>query len=439
MARLPEGALMQRAATGLAVAVAEFLGSTYGARVLLLVGPATTAATRCTPGRGWRAAGARSRGAAACEGAPGGARGAACRRWSRRLVAEAEPAARRGGRRDRRDRRPNGPARRRPWRRSVAAVPVVAVDVPVRCRRRHRQGRRARTCGADVTVTFGTHKIGHLVDPAAQACGVVHLVDIGLQLPGAPVEALQAADVRRCCRCRGVRAQVHPRRRRDPCRFGDLPRRRRAVRLGRGDRPGRHGPLPGSAARRGACAPSRGRGRRRAGPGVGGRLRWRRGRRAALAEALADGVPAVVDADGLAHLTGHAGPVVLTPHAGELARMLDVEREEVESRPAGLRPPRGRQYDAVVLLKGRHTLVARPDGRVRVTTSGMPWLATAGAGDVLAGICGVVARGRAGSVRRGVSRVVAARCRGRARGRRRAAERGSVADAGPAVVRDLRT
>ena len=80
--------------------------------------------------------------------------------------------------------------------------------------------------------------------------------------------------------------------------------------------------------------------------------------------------------------------LVLTPHAGELARMLDVERAEVEADQLGFARRAAREYDAVVLLKGRHTLVARPDGRVRVTTSGVPWLAVAGAGDVLAGVIG---------------------------------------------------
>jgi len=47
-------------------------------------------------------------------------------------------------------------------------------------------------------------------------------------------------------------------------------------------------------------------------------------------------------------------------------------------------------YGAVVLLKGRHTLVVHPDGRVRVTTTGVPWLATAGAGDVLSGLVGAL-------------------------------------------------
>ena len=73
-------------------------------------------------------------------------------------------------------------------------VPVVAVDVPsgVEVDTGRLDGGHVR---ADLTVTFGTHKIALLVDPAAQACGVVHLVDIGLQLPEAPVEALQPVDV----------------------------------------------------------------------------------------------------------------------------------------------------------------------------------------------------------------------------------------------------
>jgi hydroxyethylthiazole kinase-like uncharacterized protein yjeF len=109
----------------------------------------------------------------------------------------------------------------------------------------------------------------------------------------------------------------------------------------------------------------------------------------ALADALADGVPVVVDADGLVHVTGPLGvPALLTPHAGELARMLGVEREQVEAEQLRFAREAAQRYDAVVLLKGRHTLVAAPDGRVRVTTVGPAWLATAGAGDVLAGLCG---------------------------------------------------
>ena len=80
--------------------------------------------------------------------------------------------------------------------------------------------------------------------------------------------------------------------------------------------------------------------------------------------------------------------------------MLGVEREEVEADQLGWVRRAAAEYDAVVLLKGRHTLVAHPDGRVRVTTSGVPWLAVAGAGDVLAGVVRRAARRRPGAVRR---------------------------------------
>jgi hydroxyethylthiazole kinase-like uncharacterized protein yjeF len=110
-----------------------------------------------------------------------------------------------------------------------------------------------------------------------------------------------------------------------------------------------------------------------------------------LAEALADGVPTVVDADALAHAPRDRPDAVLTPHAGELARMLDADRADVEARPLAHARRAADAYGCVVLLKGRHTLVVHPDGRVRATTTGTPWLATAGAGDVLGGVIGALA------------------------------------------------
>ncbi|WP_323792354.1 ADP/ATP-dependent (S)-NAD(P)H-hydrate dehydratase, partial [Nocardioides sp.] len=114
-----------------------------------------------------------------------------------------------------------------------------------------------------------------------------------------------------------------------------------------------------------------------------------------LAEALADDVPVVIDADALDHAPRAADgrpDVILTPHAGELARMLGVERAEVEARPLAHARRAAREYGAVVLLKGRHTLVVDADGgAVRATTTGLPWLATAGAGDVLGGVIGALA------------------------------------------------
>ena len=85
-----------------------------------------------------------------------------------------------------------------------------------------------------------------------------------------------------------------------------------------------------------------------------------------------------------------APDLVLTPHAGELASMLGVEREDVEADPLGHARRAAAELQAVYLLKGRHTLVALPSGRVRVNTTGTPWLAVAGAGDVLAGVIGAL-------------------------------------------------
>ena len=81
---------------------------------------------------------------------------------------------------------------------------------------------------------------------------------------------------------------------------------------------------------------------------------------------------------------------MLTPHAGELAAMLGEDRADVEARPLHFARTAAEQYDAVVLLKGRRTLVAHPDGRVRANTTGTSWLATAGAGDVLGGVVGAL-------------------------------------------------
>jgi hydroxyethylthiazole kinase-like uncharacterized protein yjeF len=114
-----------------------------------------------------------------------------------------------------------------------------------------------------------------------------------------------------------------------------------------------------------------------------------------LEAAVGDGVPVVVDADALAHVTGPVGvPAVLTPHAGELASMANADRADVEARPLAHARAAAEMYDAVVLLKGRHSVVAAPSGVVRVTTTGVPWLATAGAGDVLTGLIGALLAAR---------------------------------------------
>ena len=392
MARLPEGTLMQRAAAGLAAAVLDLLGAAYGRRVLLLVGSGDNG------------------GDALYAGALLARRGVQVEAWllSDRAHADGVAALRTaGGRTITGDpRRPDlvvdgivgiggqGGLRAEAVAAlaAVEGVPVVAVDTP--------SGVGVDTGEIDgphvtaaVTITFGTHKVAHLVDPAAAACGAVHLVDIGLELPEAAVESLQPADV----------AALVPR------PHGEVQKYQRGVvgvRAGSAQYPGA-ALLSVAGASSGLCGMVRFVGDaavadrvRQARPevvGPGQVQAWVVGSGGGehagdeLRAALADEVPVVVDADALAHLSGPLPvPAVLTPHAGELARMLRTDRAVIEARPLEHARRAAAAYGCVVLLKGRHTLVATPQGRVRVTTAGTPWLATAGAGDVLGGLIGAL-------------------------------------------------
>ncbi|WP_288468380.1 ADP/ATP-dependent (S)-NAD(P)H-hydrate dehydratase [uncultured Curtobacterium sp.] len=117
----------------------------------------------------------------------------------------------------------------------------------------------------------------------------------------------------------------------------------------------------------------------------------------AFRHASDDGVPVVVDAGAIPLVA--LGPLaVLTPHAGELAKLLRVDREAVEANPRGSALRAAERTGSVVLLKGADTHVVTPDGSVRlVASSATPWLAAAGAGDVLGGVLGALVATRAGS------------------------------------------
>ncbi|HLB21741.1 MAG TPA: NAD(P)H-hydrate dehydratase, partial [Solirubrobacteraceae bacterium] len=103
--------------------------------------------------------------------------------------------------------------------------------------------------------------------------------------------------------------------------------------------------------------------------------------------------PLVLDADGLNAHAGQLGELadrkhatILTPHAGELGRLLGLDSGEIERERLRHVSTAARQANAVVVLKGDDTLVAHPDGRVAVSRGGSPALATAGTGDVLTGV-----------------------------------------------------
>jgi hydroxyethylthiazole kinase-like uncharacterized protein yjeF len=274
--------------------------------------------------------------------------------------------------------------------RLLHGIPFVAVDTPsgVDVDTGELDGDHVE---AALTVTFGTHKACHLLDPAAEACGAVHLVDIGLDLPDPEIEALQPEDV----------AALLPRPTPDSQKYA---RGVVGVRAGSAQYPGA-ALLSVAGASCGLAGMVRYVGDAKVADKVrlqhpevvgDGRVQaWVVGSGGGehagheLKAALEDDVPVVVDADALQHLeTGQAA--VLTPHAGELAAMLGADRAAVEARSLDSARVAATKYDATVLLKGRRTVIARPDGNVRVNTTGTEWLATAGAGDVLGGVIGAL-------------------------------------------------
>ncbi|MEU4653003.1 NAD(P)H-hydrate dehydratase [Streptomyces sp. NPDC023723] len=416
MARLPEGALMQRAAAGLAAACAELLGRApgrvYGSRVVLLVGSgdnggdalyagarlarrgAGVTAVLLAPERahaGGLAALRRAGGSTADAGA-----GTALIERADLVVDGIVGIGGKGGLRQ--EAVPLAEAARR------ARAAVVAVDLPsgVDADTGEVRGAAVR---ADLTVTFGAHKPGLLIDPAREYAGSVRLVDIGLELPEVPaLEALQHAEVARLLPVPGAES--------DKYRRGVV-----GIAAGSARYPGA-AVLAVSGALRGGAGAVRyvgpagdavvarfpetlvsDQGPKRAGrvqawvvgPGAGDDA-------ATVAEVVAAQVPVLIDADGLrlaepGAVRARTAPTLMTPHAGEAAALLGVSREEVEgARLAAVRELAGR-FGAAVLLKGSTTLVAgagsgADSGAVRVNGTGTGWLATAGSGDVLSGLAG---------------------------------------------------
>ena len=108
--------------------------------------------------------------------------------------------------------------------------------------------------------------------------------------------------------------------------------------------------------------------------------------RTVLPRLLAAGRQVLADADALGACAGHPealrGAAVITPHAGEFAKLFGPAGDD----RLGAARAAARRIGAVVLLKGSDTVIAAPDGRAAINGTGTPWLATAGAGDVLSGV-----------------------------------------------------
>ncbi|MCC5476782.1 NAD(P)H-hydrate dehydratase [Streptomyces sp. NPDC059680] len=408
MARLPEGALMQRAAAGLAAACAELLGRVYGSRVVLLVGSGDNGGDALYAGARLARRGA---GVTAVLLTPERAHagGLAALRRAGGAVAAAESADGLIGRADlvvdgivgiggKGGLRPEAEALARLAERSRAAV--VAVDLPSGVEADTGEVRGA-AIRADLTVTFGTYKPGLLIDPAREYAGVVRLVDIGLDLPAGPeLHALQHADVARLLPVPGAES--------DKYRRGVV-----GIAAGSARYPGA-AVLAVSGALRGGAGAVRYVGPAGAaviarfpetlvsdlGPAKAGRVQaWVVGPgagedAATVAEVLGADVPVLLDADGLRlaerdAVRGRTAPTLMTPHAGEAAALLGVRREQVEGARLAAVRELAAVYRATVLLKGSTTLVADAGGgAARVNATGTSWLATAGSGDVLSGLAG---------------------------------------------------
>jgi hydroxyethylthiazole kinase-like uncharacterized protein yjeF len=425
LAALPDGTLMQRASTALARRCAALLDNVYGSRVVVLAGSgnnggdALYAAARLAR-RGARvdavlAGGAAHVGGSAALRAAGGRMVAAGTGADADLVARADLVIDGllgiGGQGELR----SAAARLVGLLRSATAV-VVAVDVPSGVDASTGAVEGDAVC-ADVTVTFGAAKIGLFVAPGAAHAGIVYVVDIGLALPPPGVTLLDLDDAAALL----------------PTPTGETDKYRRGV----------VGVVAGSAAYTGAAvlavggALASGAGMVRfAGPQdvadlvrqrwpeavvttvspgdgravvdagrvqawvVGSGLGTDDAAGAVVSAVLATDVPVVVDADAVTLVAAHPGWVhdrtaqtLLTPHAGEFARLAGLDRDEVERHRLDHVRATARELDATVLLKGSTTLVADAGGQVRVNSASTSYLATAGSGDVLSGVCGALLAG----------------------------------------------
>ncbi|QEC49925.1 NAD(P)H-hydrate dehydratase [Baekduia soli] len=313
---------------------------------------------------------------------------------------------------------------------NAASAPVVAADVPsgVDASTGAVQGEGVR---AAVTATFHTAKPGLWIHPGKAHAGEVAVVDIGIPATGAPARAATGL----------IGAGVlgrYPRRGADSTKFASghvlvaggsrgltgapCLAALGAMRAGAGyvtacvpaslnaiveikltevmsaplpDEDGAHTPAGAQEvldriAQRGGVVVL--------GPGMG-----RGDGPAAFARRIATQATAalVLDADGLnalagrlQDLAGREAPTVLTPHAGELGRLLETSASEVGARRLEHAREAARRARAIVVLKGDDTIVAEPEGRVGVSPGDSPGLATAGTGDVLSGVvAALLARG----------------------------------------------
>ncbi len=302
--------------------------------------------------------------------------------------------------------------------------PILAVDLPSGL-----DGSLAEPPGpyleAELTVTFAAPKVAHVFAPAADACGRVVVTDLGIprhlieEAPG-DLHLLLGPELAACLVPRPP--QAHKGDFGHALLAGGSPGKagavilaaRAAVRGGAGlvtaavpesiaavvdggslesmtlALPAGEGGGLGDGAAAALLAAAEGKRSAALGPGFGVAA----GAAGAVRRvALELAIPAVLDADALNAFAGRLGELaerrpetVLTPHPGEMARLLGVSTSEVQADRASAARRAAAASGAVVLLKGHRTLIAEPDGAVWVNPTGNPGMASGGSGDVLTGL-----------------------------------------------------
>ncbi len=302
--------------------------------------------------------------------------------------------------------------------------PVVAIDIP--------SGLSTDTgwipgpaVDADLTVTFGLPKVAHYTFPAADLVGDVRVVDIGIppqfvEEAGILAHLPEEMDVSLLFPPRPLNAHKG--------RYGHLlgvagsPGKtgagimtaRAALRVGTGlvtlGVPGSLNPIFEATLLEAMTLPLpddegylveaaleviennlQGKTALAVGPGLGTNPST-----GALVRALLGvGLPVVIDADGVNALVGaldllkaREAPTVLTPHPGEMARLLETSPAHVQDRRLETAREFAQEYGVVLVLKGAGTVTALPDGKAYINTTGNPGMASGGSGDVLTGIIG---------------------------------------------------
>ncbi len=278
-----------------------------------------------------------------------------------------------------------------------AGIPVVAVDIPsgIDVATGAITGPAVR---AALTVTFGGLKPVH----ALADCGRVRLVDIGLDLPDTDIHGFEAADAKTCWPVPGPGDDKYTQ--------GVT-----GILAGSSTYPGAAVLCTGAAVASTSgmvrytgsahaevlshypevvAAPSPAAAGRVQSWVVGPGLGTEEAGAAALWFALETNLPVLVDADALTILAAHPdlvvnrqAPTVLTPHAGEFARLAGAPPGDDR---IGAARKLADQMSCAVLLKGNVTVIAEPGGPVYLNPAGQSWAATAGSGDVLSGMIGAL-------------------------------------------------